>query len=470
MRQAQGVDRATAEALRAKWLANPSTFCADALGFEPWDHATKDSQRAILDAIRPGARISVRSGHKVGKSRTAAAVALYCGVMFPGCRVVMTAPTYRQVDEVLWRELRTLHSRARMPLGGTPALVPSGGLNLPTDAQVLGFTTDKPDAFSGISGPLVVYLADEASGIDERIFEAIDGNSAGGSIIMLTGNPTQLAGRFHATHHALRDQWQTFHIDSETVIEVTADNPIPGLATRAWEREMAAQYGEDSAAYAVRVRGDFPSQGSRAIITLASVTAAKAAWGKPPEAPLFLGVDPARYGDDETVIQPIRGNHAFAPVALRKRDTMDVAGEVLRIVREMYVPGDRETPCVHVDEIGIGAGVLDALKRSKEVRAYGVNVSTKALDADRYRGLRDQLWFGVAEWLKGGGTLPPDEALCAELVAAEYKFDARGRYEVEAKESMRGRLGRSPDRADALALGVYRPMTYAPRALHIPGL
>lgn len=461
-----------AKALRDRWRADPPRFCAEVLGFEPWHldgaHEGTGTQRAVLAALRPGARITWRSCHKVGKSRTAAAAALWAAVLYPGCRVVLTAPTYRQVAQVLWREVRALHAAARVPLGGEPSLLPSGGLTL-GKSQIVGFTTTEPDAFSGISAPLVVYIADEASGVREEIFEAIDGNRAGGSILMLLGNPTQLSGRFYRSHHDMRDGFAAFHTEAGDVIRATAGAPIPGLATEQWVEEMAAQYGRESSVFAVRVLGQFPSQGSQAVIPLSMIEAA-AAVSPEPSGRLEVGVDPARYGDDETAITFRRGLKVYPQVVLRGADTQEIAGRVLTECAERYIPGDREKPLVKVDEIGIGAGVVDALRRSSAVEVAPVNSANTARDTERHGTVRDELWFALREHMKDGGGIPRDASLIAELSSAEYSFDAKGRQRVEAKDRMKQKLGRSPDRADSLALAIYRPRVYAPRALYIPGI
>ena len=109
-----------------------------------------------------------------------------------------------------------------------------------------------------------------------------------------------------------------------------------------------------------------------------------------------------------------------------------------------------------MDVIGVGASAFDVLVRSSEVRAVAVNVSEKAT-TEGYHALRDQLWGAVRDFLRGDGAIPDDARLQAELLAPEYAFDAQGRMKVESKEAMKKRLGRSPDRADAVALTIYQP-------------
>jgi hypothetical protein len=113
---------------------------------------------------------------------------------------------------------------------------------------------------------------------------------------------------------------------------------------------------------------------------------------------------------------------------------------------------------VHVDVIGIGAGVVDQLKTYEELDVRPINASDAA-QRTTYARCRDELWFGVADWLKSGGALPNDSKLTGELAAVEYGFLPNGKIKVESKDELRARLGRSPDRADALALAVYTRAT-----------
>jgi hypothetical protein len=134
-------------------------------------------------------------------------------------------------------------------------------------------------------------------------------------------------------------------------------------------------------------------------------------------------------------------------------DTIEVAAKVMQIADQLKRPG--ETPTIRVDSIGYGAGVVDQLKRRATVKTIGVNVATRSQQPEKFAILRDQLWWGVRDWLREGGTLPPCKKADPELLSARYGYDARGRVKIASKDQMRSSLGRSPDRADALALAVY---------------
>ena len=443
---------------QASWEAyrdDPVGFFRDVLGLEPWTR-----QRDVLEAVLRYPRVVVRSGHKVGKSISAAGLALWWIATRPRSRVVLTSASYRQVRSILWRELRALYASASPPLGGELHAHPDAGLVFPDGREIVGFSTTEPERMSGISGANLLFILDEASGIPEEIFQAIEGNRAGGARLVLFSNPTRTSGTFFEAFGTKREFWHPIHISSEETPNAHEGRVvIPGLATCDWIDEKRREWGETSPLYQVRVRGDFPSQAENAIIPLALVEDATARWAETAEeGQLVLGVDVARFGDDETVIFPVRGRRALPPVIERKLDTVQVAGRVLEVARRLRADGER--PIVRVDVIGVGAGVYDQLAQAPEVDVDAVNVAelpSGMENQERFALLRDQVWFGLAAWLKDSGAIPDDPKLAAELVAPTYTFDMRGRIKVETKDKIKERLGRSPDRADALGLAVVAP-------------
>lgn len=434
-----------------RWHDDPVTFAREALGTEPWDR-----QADLLRAVPESPRVAVRSGHKIGKSRAAAILAHWWVHTRDNAWVVLTSSSSRQVKAILWHEFRGLWSSALLNLGPEPAIDPGTGFRLPDGRRVQGFSTDKPERMAGISGQNVLFILDEASGIPEPIFEAIEGNRAGGARIVMFSNPTQTVGTFYDAFHAKREFWRTFKLSSEDTPNARAGRVvIPGLATAEWVDEKRREWGTESPIYAVRVKGDFPAQGSRAVVALAWLTDAQSRWVATEEAgDLELGVDPARYGDDESAIAPRRGKKILPLQAFTGLDGIQLAGQVAALARELK-PAHQAKVRVKVDVIGVGASCADQLKTFPDIEVVEVNVSESAT-SETYHRLRDQLWFSAADWLKEGGALPPDDKLAGELVAPEYSFDAQGRYHVEPKDETIKRLKRSPNRADAVCLAIYR--------------
>ena len=435
----------------APYVDTPCAFFRDVLGFEPWA-----AQEQIANSVATHRRTAVRSGHKIGKSRTAAAISLWWACTRVRGRVILTSTIARQVRQVLWRELRMLTRASRYQLGASPALDPNTGMVWDDERQILGFTTAEPESMAGFSGDQLLFIVDEASGFPQEIYEAVVGNMAGGGSLLVLGNPTRASGFFFDAFRNGRENWSLIHVSSRTTPNVVEGHDrFPGLATREWVAMMDADYGPESPIVKVRVDGEFSAKSDDAVIGLEAVESAVARWEPDAEAMgvLEIGVDVARFGDDDTVIQPRRGFHAYPCVSIHGADTMQVAGRVAAVARQMHRHGE-PAPVVRVDVIGIGAGVFDALRRDSFLRVQAVNVAERSRDPDKFCALRDEMWWAARDWLEDGGAIPQDPRLEAELLAPRYSFDTRGRIKVDDKAAIKKRIGRSPDRADALALAV----------------
>lgn len=412
-------------------------------------------------------KTACRTGQKTGKSTIAAALALWWALTRYRAQVLLTAPSGHQISDILWPELTRLYYGARLPLGGRLYVDPAHGWKLGQGRRVFAVTTDDAKKLQGVSGANQLIVIDEASGFDDRLQEALEGNMMGGGRMLAIGNPNEASGFFYRAFTSQREHWSCIHVSSEeTPNAVEGRTVIPGLAERSVIEQRAREWGRDSALFAVRVRGEFPTQSSDTVIGVGLVEAAIKRWpGTEPTGALHLGVDVARFGDDWSIIQARRGLKAY-PIepeteAVQGFDNVQVAGRVKRSITTRRVPGERVL--VKIDGTGTGSGVVDVLRAwndegelGEHVEIIDVNAASAATD-EQFRLLRDQLWWGIREWLRDGGALPPDDARDAELTAPKYGCDPRGRIKVESKDELRKRLpsGRSPDRADALALSIY---------------
>lgn len=428
---------------------DPISFTTEVLGVKLWPR-----QEEILRAALIEGRIAVRSGHKVGKSLIAACIALWFACTRPLARVILTAPTHRQIRAILWREIKRLYHNALKPLGGELHELPEIGLQWEDGREVVGFYTTEPEKMAGISGQNVLFLVDEASGIPSEIYEAIEGNRAGGAKLIMFSNPTQTSGTFFNAFHTKRAYWHCIHISSEEA----ALTGIPGLATREFIREKRGEWGEGSILFQVRIKGNFPTQQSDAVIALVDAEAAVERYDDThDDAPLQLGVDPARFGDDRSIIIARRGLKAFPAVVVIGLDTHQVGARAVEVVRRLR-RSVHERPHVKVDVTGLGAGVVDYLReyaRQKEITLAELNASAKPRDERKYHDIRAELWFRCSAWLKSGGAIPPDDELLSELTTPTYDFDLKNRLRVMEKDEIKKLIDRSPDKADALCLAVY---------------
>ena len=174
------------------------------------------------------------------------------------------------------------------------------------------------------------------------------------------------------------------------------------------------------------------------------------------DAPKILGVDPARFGDDRSVIFKRQGLQAFTPLVYRGIDNMDLAARVAAQI-EQWVPD-----AVFIDS-GAGAGVIDRL-RQLGYDVTEVPFGGKATMPNLFVNRRAEMWWGMKEWLDLGGAIPNDNALKQELATPIYWFDSAGRKVLEPKDEIKKRLqgGGSPDMADALALTFAYPVKKRP--------
>lgn len=446
-----------------EYYHRPLDFFIEVLGVHPWENPDGDGQADIIRAAGEHDAFSCRSGHKTGKSTSAAGLAWWWWCTRELARVVVTAPTERQVKRVIWREIRRLHRHALRPIHLDDDIPkdPATGIVSEDDREIMGFTCSDPDNFSGISGPAMFYLVDEAPGVDEAIFEALEGNRAGGARLGMFGNPTQVTGSFYNSHHRERDLFKTLHISSESAAK--HGGGIPGIARMDWVEKRKAVWGVGSPMYDVRVDGNFPKEAFNTVVPLWLMQDAQARWSGEgedqvePTGDLVLGIDVAREGDDECVIVPRRGMYLYQPrVFPGVMDGPQLAGHAIQIAHELKQPGQTRV-VMNVDYAGVGCSVVDSLAYSEDPIACGVAVNTGSAsdEPEKYFNLRSQLHFGFVDWLKAGGTVPPDPKLERDLLAPQYKFTTKNALQVELKKDIKKRLKRSPDRSDAAMLAVY---------------
>ena len=447
---------------------SPDFFMARILNRRPWG-----KQSEILRSVRDRPRTAVRSCNGIGKTFIAASAILWFLYGHPRSIVLSTAPTWRQVEKMIWKEIRAAYRGARYVLGGT--LMPkSPELHIVHDEwYAAGLSTNEPDRFQGFHEEHIFVVVDEAAGVGEGIFEAIEGVlTSKGARLLLLGNPTSIGGAFY---DAFKDPGfskihvSAFDTPNFTAFGVTEDDiesgeweakiggaelPFPKLITPSWAAGRIHSWGKGSIPYEARVKGNFPTQGDDTLIPLNWIELAMTRWSDLPSGgqPVEIGVDVARYGSDKTVIATRHGAKLLPLQVYAQKGLTETAGLV-------KLTADSEgTRAVKVDEIGIGGGVVDILEENR-MDYTGVNVAAQASDPEKYANLRAELWWNLRERLDPDPSrnpdpigLPPDDDLMGELAVVRYKINSRGQMQIESKEDMKKRLGKSPDRADAVVL------------------
>ena len=430
---------------REDWQEDPVGFVTQVLGAKPWA-----KQIEILEAVRKHPRVAVRSCNGSGKTYIAAHAVLWWLKCFPDSLVITTAPTEHQVRDVLWREIRRVYHGQEGYIGGKLLRT---SLELDDKHYALGLSTDTPERFQGFHEGNILFVVDEASGVREGIFEAIEGSmTSDHARMLLLGNPTALSGYFYEAFHRRRSLWQTIHISAfETPNLVEGDAFKPTLVTRKWVDDAKVNWGEDSPMYQIRVLGDFPSESEDTLISLKIIENAVVGKDEAPDLqdgePVEMGVDVARFGSDRTVICARRGDRVIEMASFTKKDTMETAGLVKALVKR-YTP-----TCVRVDSIGVGAGVVDRLKEQGVPGVTGINVAQRATNPEHFANLKAELYDGLRERFQQGRIrIPSDQKLISELASIRYSFTSSGQTRLEDKDELRGRGQPSPDLADALML------------------
>lgn len=424
------------------YRADPNLFVKEVLGVEP-----DEWQKDFLSAVASGERkISIRSGHGVGKSTTASWAMLWFLLTRYPVKVVVTAPTSAQLYDALFAELKRWVKELPQPIQDLLD-VKQERIELKasaTEAFISARTSraEQPEALQGVHSDNVMLVADEASGVPEAVFEAAAGSMSGhNALTILLGNPVRSSGFFFDTHNRLKDEWWTKRvscIDSARVSKEYVD-------------DMKSRYGEESNAFRIRVLGEFPKSDDDTIIPMDLLESAKHRDTRAYEdAPIIWGLDVARFGSDSSVLCKRQSNVVHTLERWRNLDLMQLTGAV---VAQYEACDHKNRPAeILVDSIGLGAGVVDRLRELK-LPARGINVSESPAMGATYLNLRAELWHKAKAWLeKRDCKIPNNEDLIGELATVRYTFTSNGKIKIESKDDIRRRGLKSPDMADAFVL------------------
>lgn len=450
-----------------KYENNPEGFATDVLGLKLMRH-----QKLILRKVGSKARrIAIRSGHRVGKTLILAVIALWHLVTKYPQKTIITAPSAGQLYGSLLPEIMSLSKRLPPFMRDLFQFYTDGiKLKADPDGSFLSARTadpDNPESFQGIHSANILFIWDEASGIDERLFNAARGSMASPNALrILAGNPTRLFNTFHKAFTTHAELYETFHVSSENLPTVDPD----------FVKEVEEEFGRDSNEFRVRVLGEFPETDDESYISARIVKAARVREiFRPKMSPVVYSIDPSRSPEgngDPSVITRRYGHHYVdTQLSYRRKDTMQMVGEIQKLVEEDHNALVREFKevgrsllylppipvAIIVDVIGIGAGIVDRL-RELGFNVVAVNASESATDEAHCYRMRDALWKKGLNFLKDAKSkIPDDDLLEVELCGARYEYNSAGDLIIESKKSMRKRGLRSPDRADSLCLNLCCP-------------
>jgi len=438
--------------IAAKWHDDPVSFCRDV-----FDIALDDWQIEALRELPNRDRVAFIASKGVGKSFLEACAGWWWMSTRKDAQVICTSINAKNLRDGLWKEIGGLYQKS-------PFLQSIFQFNseraFAREAPNTWFMSarswrdhadgvEQAQALAGLHGPHMLWLGDEAGSYHDAIVasgSAMLANVVPGSgnegKMLLGGNPTDPAGPLGKISKN-RSMWHVVNINGDP------DNPKRSKRiSEAWAREEIRTHGRDNPWVKVSVFGEFPDVGFTNLLgpnDIASAILRQYVREQYSGSQKRLGVDVARFGDDATVIYCRQGLHAGPYLELRGLDTQQVADRVaLAMMRT-------KAELCFIDQTGIGAGVIDALRRQR-VPCVGVDSSEKPTATDRFYNRRAECWYGMAQWVKGGGSIPADDTTLAdELVCPTYSFKG-GLILIEEKEQIKKRLGKSPDHADALSL------------------
>jgi len=399
-------------------------------------HIKQNSGKVDFDTLRE----AVSSGRGIGKSALVSWLTIWMLTTRIGSTTIISANSEAQLRSVTWAEITKwlamsinshwfeVSATRLMPAKWLTELVERDLKKGTRYWSVEGrlWSTENPDAYAGVHNyDGVMLIFDEASGIDDGIWSVASGfftENTPNRFWMAFSNPRRNTGYFYETFHSKRDFWNTKVVDARTV---------EGTDKAVYE-QIIAEYGPDSTQASVEVYGTFPNASDDQFISSLLVDEAmKRTKYKDASAPIVIGVDPARFGADATVIAVRQGRDIVEIKRYRGDDTMTVVGHVIEAI-EQYTPA-----LVVIDEGGLGAGVVDRLKEQR-YKIKGVNFGNKAKNPIMYGNMRAQMWGEMKAWLKSA-SIPTDRFLKSDLISPMIKPDSRGTIFLESKKDMKAR-------------------------------
>jgi phage terminase large subunit len=442
-----------------RWQSDAVAFVQECIGVEPdaWQH------EALTAISNPDVeRLAMKACKGPGKTACEAWIILWFLVTRVHSKIACTSITADNLSTNLWPELAKWISRSEflkavVEWGKTRIVVKEAPEQWFAVARAWSQSADpqqQAEALAGIHADHVLFVLDESGGMPQALMTTAEAVLATGkeTKIVQAGNPTSIDGPLYRACVTDRALWH--------VVTITGDPDDPNRSPRIkkeWAQTQINQYGRDNPWVKINVLGEFPPSSINSLLgpsdvdgaMLRILPAASYDW-----AQVRIGVDVARYGDDRTVIFPRQGLMAFQPRIMRHSHGSAVSADIATAV--MSVCSSFRTKTILMDATGgWAAGARDLLVvagyHPLEVQFHA---PCRTIDGKepKYKNRRAEMHFGLSEWVKGGGVLPNMPELLGELTTPTYTVREDGKFQIEAKEQVKERLGRSPDLADALAL------------------
>jgi hypothetical protein len=459
------------EELDALWNPAPNPYEYDPVGWvankgiETWS-----KQREIYTSVANNRYTAVRSCHGPGKSYTAANIVAWWLDTKKDPFAVTSAPTSHQVRTILWREIRRAKKIAELPGKISQGQVPEWRIA----EELVAFGRKPADyldpieaaaAFQGIHALHLLVVLDEGSGIPEWLAQATETLITNeNSRLLIIGNPDNPLSYF-AKAFRPGSGFNTIKISAFDTPAFTGE-PVSKelsekLTSEIWVEERKKRWGTGSPLYKSKVEAEFPDITDDTVFTPMMITEAIAndrsryavnTQGR-------YGFDVARLGADESVVYHNRNGYLRQVARWSKTDTMETVGRYRRLHPSIQ---PHQAPVAVIDVNGLGAGVFDRL-RELGYPTNPFNGGERAYNPTKYKNRRSEAYWEAREMFEEGliDIEAEDEDLQAELMETHFKPNSTGQIQIESKEDITQRLGRSPDRADAFVMSLQQAATAA---------
>jgi phage terminase large subunit len=438
-----------------KWRKDPALFVRDNF------HVTPDEwQKDGLDAqVGPGVhRTSFKACAGPGKSCEDAWIMWW----FMSCfgdpatnnwpRIACLSSTADNLRDNLWAELHKWYGlseflKSQFEINQARAFHKNHKADWFISARSFSQSASQEEmgeALSGLHSDYAAVFLDECGGMHPLLLNRAEQAMATvkHGLIVLTGNPTSRDGCLFAAEGDERFKH----------ISITGDPDDPKRSPRVnieEARENIRKYGRDNAWVRVYVLGQFPETSLNSLLGEDDVRAAMKRVLRLTEfnwAQKRIGIDVARFGDDRTVMAPRQGKQAFNFVVMRNQDGPAVGGR--------YIMGKEKfgSELDTIDDTGGWASSVVDFTRLAGHQIMPINMASQADEIDRFHNKRAEVYWRASLWVKAGGCLPDDPELVREASAATYFINRSGKIQIEEKDQIKKRIGKSPDKWDAFTL------------------
>lgn len=481
------------------YAGDPVGYARDILGIKYlWD-----IQQQILRALlEPPYRVMVPSGHNVGKSFIAAVAANWWFDSFDPSLVISTAPTAQSVEQILWKEIRVMRQRA-----GLPGLQPRAPMmTTSADHVACGFTARDATSFQGRHDERILFIFDEAVGIDAVFWSALASmfKADGKHACLVPFNPTDPSSQAYHEDHSTDEngqaKWRTFRLSSLDHPNIAAElsgekPPVPAAVSVAqindWIHSQgwfdpveegdvqptdvewppgSGKFFRPGPEGQARALGMWPSGGAYTVWSeIVWRFCIERSFGHRPDEQPEIGCDVARYGSDYTSIHVRWGRCSEYHQSVNGWSSDKIMDRLIELAdhwalrctnerENTATPINPKTIAIKIDDDGVGGAVSD-FGRRKGYRFLPIGAGTSSASG-RYPNKRSELWFQTAakggQGLIGLAKLKTIHArMWQQLHSVRWMMNRAGQREVEPKDFTKDKIGRSPDDADSMNLAYF---------------